>query len=201
MVVNLSLKEFLKENKDARKVFGRKELEIIFKQLDGLPLKQSENNRLSRDIKPKLRFITDAAEFRNEFKLEKNQDNKRIIRKAVDTILNDKSRDSIKAILLFGSFADKSFTSRSDIDICVIFRKDLSIKEATEFRIRVSGQLPDKADIQVFNILPQKLKRDIARNHKVLYKDNEYDNLNFSVKYLKDEDYFIRMRKIFGVEA
>lgn len=201
MVINLSLKEFLKENKDARKVFGRKELEIMLKQLDGLPLKQSENNRLSRDIKPKLGFIRDAAEFRSEFRLEKNQDNKRIIRKAVDTILSDKSRDGIKAILLFGSFADKSFTSRSDIDICVIFRKDLSLKEATEFRIRVSGQLPDKADIQVFNILPQKLKRGIARNHKVLYKDNEYDNLGFSVKYLKDDDYFIRMRKIFGAEA
>ena len=63
------------------------------------------------------------------------------------------------------------------------------------------GELPEKADVQVFNILPQKIKREIARNHKVLYKKDDYNNINFSIKYLKDEDYFIRMNKIFGVEA
>ncbi|PIN86152.1 hypothetical protein COV19_06050 [Candidatus Woesearchaeota archaeon CG10_big_fil_rev_8_21_14_0_10_44_13] len=201
MVIILRLREFLKENKDARKIFGKKELEIIFKQLDGLPLKQSENNRLSRDIKPKLKFIEHAAEFRNEFKLGKNQNNKRIIKKATDAILSDKLSGSIKAILLFGSFADKSFTFRSDIDICAVFDKDLSLKETTEFRIRILAQLPDKVDIQVFNSLPQKIKRDIARNHKVLYKTDRYDNTDFSIRYLKDDDYFIRMERIFGAEA
>ena len=198
MVIILGLKELLKNNKNARKVFGKKELEIIFKQLDGLPLKQSEKNRLSRDIKPKLEFIKETAEFKDEFKLEKNQNNKRLIERAVETILDDKFSDEIKAILLFGSFADNSFTPSSDIDICVIFKKDLSLKAATEFRIRVSGNLPEKIDVQVFNILPQKIKKSIAINHNVLYKSNDYDNLNFTIKYLKDNDYFARMNRIFG---
>lgn len=201
MVINLRLKEFLKEDKDSRKVFGKKELEIILKQIEGLPLKQSEKNRLSRDIKPKLRFIENAAEFKSEFRLEKNQDNKRIIKKAVAAILSDKSSKNIKAILLFGSFADKSFTYRSDIDICAVFDRDMSSEETTRFRIRIAGQLPDKVDIQVFNVLPQKIKKDIARSHKVLYKTGNYDNLDFSIRYLKDDDYFIRMERIFGVEA
>ena len=200
MVIILILKEFLKANKDVRKVFGRKELDIISKQLDGMPLKQSEKNRLSRDIKPKLEFIKRIAEFEDEFRLEKNQDNKKIIEKAVNAILDDAGA-KIKAILLFGSFADNSFTKRSDIDICVVFKTSLSLKEATEFRIRIAGRLPEKVDVQVFNTLPQKIKKEIARNHKVLYHDNSYDNINFSIKYLKDDDYFMRMNKIFGVEV
>ena len=196
----MSFKQKLRD-KISRKIFGKKELDIILKQLEGMPLKQSERNRLSRDIKPKLEFIKEINEFKDEFKLEKNQNNKTIIEKAVITILNDELKDNIKAVLLFGSFADKTFTKRSDIDICVLFKKDLTLKEATKFRIRTSGQLPDKVDIQVFNILPMKIKREIARNHKVLHKSKDYDNINFSIKYLKDRDYFIRINKIFGIEV
>ncbi len=195
------LKEFLEGNADARKVFGKKELQIILKQLDGAGLTQSERNRLSRDIKPKLEFIREAAGFKDEFELKKNQNNKRIIEKAVSVILKDRLKDEIDAILLFGSFADNSFTSMSDIDICVVFRKDLSLSDATRFRIRTAGQLPDKVDIQVFNALPQKIKKEIAANHKILHRSSDYDNINFSIKHLKEEDYFIRMREVFGAEA
>lgn len=198
MVIILILKQFLKINKNTRKVFGKKELEIIFKQLDGLSLKQSEKNRLSRDIKPKLEFIEEIAEFKDEFKLKKNQNNKRLIEKVVETILNDESCSNIISILLFGSFADNSFTPSSDIDICVVFKKNLDLKSATQFRRRVSGNFSEKIDVQVFNILPQKIKKEIARNHKVLYRNDDYDNLNFTIKYLKDDDYFARMNKIFG---
>ena len=198
MVIILALKNFLINNKNARKIFGKRELEIIFKQLEGLPLKQSEKNRLSRDIKPKLEFIKEIAEFKNEFKLEKNQNNKKLIEKAVQVILNDELSNDIKAVLLFGSFADNSFTQSSDIDICVVFRKNLTLREATEFRIRTAGNISEKIDVQVFNILPQKIKKAIARNHKVIYKSNEHDKINFTIRYLKDNDYFVRMSNIFG---
>ena len=197
MVINL-LKQFLVSNKNARRIFGKKELGIIIKQLDGLPLKQSENNRLSRDIKPKLEFVRELAQFKDEFKLEKNQNNRRLIEKAAEIIMNDEISNDIKAILLFGSFADNSFTPQSDIDICVIFKKDLPLKEATEFRRRVLGNLPEKLDVHVFSTLPQKIKKEIARNHKVIYKSNDYDNINFTIRYLKDDDYFFRMNSIFG---
>ena len=197
----MALKQCLKTNKNARKVFGRREIELIVKQLEGIPLTQSERNRISRDIKPKLEFIRELAKFENEFKLVRNQDNKKIIEKAVGEILNDELSNNVKAVLLFGSFADNTFTKRSDIDVCVVFRSELSLKEATKFRIRVSGQLPEKVDVQVFSVLPQKVKRDVARNHKVLYQTSDYDNISFSINYLKDEDYFIRMEKIFGAAA
>jgi len=201
MVIILKLKNFLKTDKNARKVFGKREIEIIIKQLEGQNLTQSERNVISRNIKPKLSFIKEASKFKDEFKLEKNQDNKMLIEKAKGVILNHRSKDNIGSILLFGSFADKTFTKRSDIDICVLFKKDISLDDAAKFRIDILGELPDNIDIQVFNILPQKIKKSIALNHKVLYKSPYYDNIDFSVKYLKDDDYFIRMSKIFGADA
>ena len=196
----MALLKFLKDNENTRKIFGKRELEIIFKQLDGMPLKQSERNRLSRDIKPKFEFIREVDNYKEEFNLKQNQNNKKIINEAVKIILEDELKEKIISILLFGSSADKSFTRKSDIDICVIF-KEVTLKEATNFRIRISGQLSKKVDIQVFNVLPMKIKKEIAKNHKILYKTNRFDNINFSIRYLKDEDFFINIKKIFGAEA
>lgn len=198
MVIKM-LKNLIK-NKEARKIFGRKEIEIILKQLDGIALTQSEKNRLSRDIRPKLKFIKEISEFEDEFELKKNSNNLKLIDKAVEVILNDVLKEKVRAILLFGSHAKGIITRRSDIDIGVVF-DDISLEQATKFRIKVAGELPDKVDIQVFNILPQKIKRDIARNHKLLYKNKNFDNMSFTIKYLKDEDYFIRMEKIMGGAA
>lgn len=194
----MNLLEFLKDNKNTRKIFGKREIEIIFKQLEGMQLTQSERNRLSRDIRPKFEFIREVNNYKYEFNLKQNQNNNKIINETVKIILEDELKDDITSILLFGSFVDKSFTKESDIDICVIF-KEITLKEATRFRIRISGKISEKVDIQVFNILPMKIKREISKNHKILYKTNEFDNINFSIRYLKDEDFLIRIKKIFGV--
>ena len=179
MVVILNLKKFLKNNKNARKIFGKKELKIIFKQLDGITLTQSEKNRLSRDIRQKLEFIKELNQFKYEFKLKKDQNNLQLIDKVVGTMINDEFKKNIEAIFLFGSRVKGVVTHRSDIDICAVFNKDVSLQESTKFRIRVLRDLPDKVDVQVFNVLPQKLKRAIAANHKILYKDKFFDNTSF----------------------
>lgn len=199
-MVILILRKFLRSNRNARKIFGKKEIEIILKQLDGISLSQSEKNRLSRDIRPKLEFIEGINEFKDEFKLKKNQDNKKIIGKAVDLILKDKLNDRIKAILLFGSMVKGVVTTRSDIDICVVF-DDIERDEADRLRIRILGNFSTRVDIQVFNILPQKIKRSIASSHRILHKRENFDNTLFSIKYLKDEDFFIRKNRIFGEVA
>lgn len=191
-------KQFLKENEDVRRLFGKKEIEIMLKQIAGITLTQSEKNRLSRDIRPKLEVVSKLAEFKDDFALAKNQENKKLIGKAVDAILLDEMSDRIKAILLFGSFADKTFTPRSDIDICVVFREEISLKEATEFRMRVSGELTEKIDVQVFNTLPWKVRKEIAKSHVILYNAKDYDNLNFILQEIKSNEYEARMKKIFG---
>ena len=192
----MALKDILKKS-EARKIFGKKEIEIILKQLNGFNLKQSEKNRLSRDIKPKLKFIKEIIKAEEEFDLKKDQDNKKIIDEAKNIILQDVLKDNIKSIFLFGSHSKGIITTRSDIDIGIVFEK-IPRLESGKFRLRILSQLPDKVDVQVFNHLPQKIKRDIARNHQVLYKTNDFDNLSFTINYLKDEDYFIRMKRIMG---
>lgn len=193
----MKLKEFLKNNRNARKIFGKKEIEIILKQLDGITLTQSEKNRLSRDIRPKLRFIKEISNFEDEFEIKKDSNSLGIIDKAVQLILQDKLKDKVKAVFLFGSHARGIVTKRSDIDICVVFDK-ISREEADKFRVRILGHFPLSMDVQVFNILPQKIKREIAHSHKVLYKKGDFDNTLFSIRHLKDEDFFIRTRRILG---
>ena len=141
----MSMKELLTDER-ARKIFGKKEIEIAMKQVEGQRLTQSERNRLSRDIRPKLEFIREAAKLEQDFDLKRNMENKRIMGNVVEAILEDELKDNIKAVLLFGSFADNTFTSRSDIDACAVFRKEISLKDATKFRMRIMGELPEKED-------------------------------------------------------
>ena len=141
------------------------------------------------------------SEFKEEFKLKSNQENKKIIETAVSAALCDELGENIDSILLFGSFADNSFNPHSDIDICAVFKKGISAKDAALFRIRVSGELPEKVDVQVFNTLPSKIKKSIALNHKVLYKGGVHDTTEFLMKHSQDRGYFTRMEKIFGKAA
>ncbi|MGM0609223.1 MAG: nucleotidyltransferase family protein [Candidatus Muiribacteriota bacterium] len=190
----MTLSDFLSKNKEqAKKLFTEKELQIIHKQLQGERLTQPEKNVLSRSVRKKLKVIEDLAEFKDEFRLKKNQDNLRLIERAVEVILEDRLKDKIKAILLFGSTLG-TMTKRSDVDICVLFSK-ITLKEATEFRIRVSGELSARLDIQVFNTLPEKIKKEIAKNHIILYKNN-FDNVSFITNTIKDQDHFIRRKNI-----
>ncbi len=165
----MNLLTFLQRKQNARKIFGQRELKIIEKQLLGINLTQSEKNRLSRDIRKKLSVIKELAQFEDEFELKKGAKIKQWIELAKEVILEHPLHTRIKKILLFGSTVENKRTFRSDLDIAVVF-DNIDITEATNFRIRVSGQLPDKIDIQVFNILPEKVKIEIQKAHRVLYE-------------------------------
>lgn len=165
----MNLIQFLKSNKDARKIFGERELKIIEKQLNGINLTQSEKNRLSRDIRKKLQFMKEISKFSNEFELKKSSSIKAFIEEAKETILNHSLRDKINEIILFGSFVENKMTFNSDLDIAVKFSK-ITKKEAFDFRKNISGNVSGKIDIQVFNVLPEKVKREIEKKGRIIYK-------------------------------
>jgi len=165
----MEFKVFIQKNPLARKVFGEKEIVIIKKQISGINLTQSEKNRLSRDIRPKLKFIKEASEFSEEFDLKKGSENKRLVEEAVDVIKTDADFHKIKEIWLFGSLLKNEMSYRSDIDIAVLF-DDINLSKATDFRIRIIGRVHDKVDVQVFSALPEKIKKSILKSHRVLYK-------------------------------
>lgn len=163
----INLLNFLKKNKNTRKIFGEKELKIIEKQLNGINLTQSEKNRLSRDIRKKFEFIKEASKFENEFELKKAGMIKELIEETKEEILTSPYFSKIKKIIIFGSTVENKRTFRSDIDIAVEFN-EISIKEATEFRIKMN-QIK-KIDVQVYNLLPEKIQNQIKKNGKTIYE-------------------------------
>jgi predicted nucleotidyltransferase len=165
----MSLLNFLKKSENARKIFGKRELKIIEKQLLGVNLTQSEKNRLSRDVRKKFEFIKEASKFSDEFKLKKGVINKDFINKVKEKILRDELFKKIKKIRLFGSAAENELTLLSDIDIAVEF-DEITNKEAFDFRIRISGNFSDRLDIQVYNTLPEKIKKEIDKYGKIIWK-------------------------------
>ena len=164
----MNLLEFLKSNSDARKIFGKRELKIIEKQLYGVSLTQSEKNRLSRDIRKKLEVIKEAARFSEEFELKKASLIKELLNEAKGDILDDELSEKIKRIILYGSAVENKLTFKSDIDMAVDF-SDINLKDATLFRKRILGKANSRVDIQVYNFLPEKIKKEIEKS-KILYK-------------------------------
>jgi len=163
----MDLISFLKNNSDSRKIFGKRELKIIEKQLLGINLTQSERNRLSRDIRKKFDFIKEVSEFQNEFELKKGELIKYRIEEIKQDILGSEYFKKIKKIILFGSTVENQRSFRSDIDIAVEF-DEIDLKEATNFRIKMN--IDQKVDVQVYNILPDKIKKEIDEKGKVIYE-------------------------------
>jgi len=159
----------LLSNANARKVFGRRELKIVEKQLMGVALTQSEKNRLSRDIRKKLEFIKNAAKYSDEFDLKKGAAVREKIGEAVEAIREDKWFGRVKKIWLFGSSVTGARTLRSDLDLAVEF-SEIGKREATEFRARILGKLGKGIDVQVFNVLPSKIKKEILEKGKGEYE-------------------------------
>ena len=80
------------------------------------------------------------------------------------------ARDSnIKKIILFGSTTEKSRTLLSDIDIVIEFKR-ITEKEATRFRLEMMRKLHKRVDLQVYNILPDKIKKRIDAYGKTIYQ-------------------------------
>ncbi len=166
--LKMNILTFLKNNQNTRKIFGKRELKIIEKQLLGINLSQSEKNRLSRDIRKKFEFIQEISHYTFDLKLKKGTERKQMIESVKKVILNHRLARRIKKIYLFGSSVKNEVTFRSDIDIAVEFGR-INLTEATKFRINISGEVSDMFDIQVFNVLPKKIKDSINKNHKVIY--------------------------------
>ena len=165
--------KFLKKNENTRKVFGKRELKIIEKQLMGIKLTQSEKNRLSRDIRKKFDFIKEICRYNFDFDMRKGSVIKKRVEYAKELILGDKLRKKIKKIYLFGSSVKNERTFRSDIDIAVEFDdlRGISNLEIGRFRLRIMREFDKTMDVQVFNVLPDKIKNSIMKNHKVIYKN------------------------------
>ncbi|MBU2523489.1 MAG: nucleotidyltransferase domain-containing protein [Nanoarchaeota archaeon] len=165
----MNLLNTLKRCRDIRRIFGEREIVIIEKQLLGVRLKPSEKTRLSRDIRKKFDAINELLPFSSEFELKHGAVLKEKINDAKEAILDSKYFPKINRIILFGSAAENNLALISDIDIAVEFY-DISNEEATKFRIEISGKVSEKIDVQVYNVLPDKVKKEIDLKGRTIYE-------------------------------
>ena len=163
----MSLLNFIKTHPEMRRIFGKKELQVIEKQLQGISLTQSEKNRLSRDIRKKFEIIKELSHLSNEFDIKKGAEIKEIIEETKEIILSDELSKKIKRIILYGSVVSNEIAQSSDIDVAVEFTA-INEKEALLFRKRILGKTNERIDVQVFNVLPEKIKKSM--NERVLYE-------------------------------
>ena len=168
----MALLREIRQNLNIRRLFGKRELVIIEKQLLGVPLKRSERTRLSRDIRKKLEAIKELAQFASEFKLKKGAEIAKLVNDAKEAILESRYFSRIKQIVLFGSAVENTLTLMSDIDIAVEFTAT-TLKEATQFRKEMLGRMNSRIDLQVYNVLPTKIKREINKKGKILYEQQD----------------------------
>lgn len=165
----MSLLDIIKKNKNLRRIFGERELKIIEKQLLGVSLKASEKTRLSRDIRKKFEAISSLIPFAKEFQLKHGALIKEMIDEAKEIILESKYFPKIKKIVLFGSAVEHQLTLFSDIDISIEFFH-ISKEEAMRFKLNISSKLNERVQMQVYNNLPDKIKKEIDIKGKVLYE-------------------------------
>lgn len=164
----MSLRKCISENPDMRLLFGKKEIEIIQKQLLGIALTPLERMRLSRDIRKKLKAIKEISKYQEEFDLKKAQEIKKIINESKETI-SKIFPDIVQEIILYGSYALKNPIKGSDIDLA------LKLKETkfspTKIRAILLGSLNSKVDLQIFSQLPKKIQTEINKHGRVIYKN------------------------------
>jgi len=165
----MGLLDTIKKNRNMRKIFGKRELSIIERQLMGVRLKPSEKMRLSRDIRKKFEAISALMPFNQDFQLKHGALIKDMINEAKEIILGSRYFPKIKRIVLFGSITENQLTLKSDIDIAVEFI-DITKREATQFRLDMLKKVNEKIDIQVYNILPHKIKKEIDSKGRDVYE-------------------------------
>lgn len=165
----MTLLNFLKKD-SARLLFGKSEIEIIKKQLNGLELKPSEKVRLSRDIRKKLEAVEELSRYKEEFKLKKAQEIKYLINEAKEIILEE-LKNNVNEIILFGSYAQNKQTKDSDIDLAIKLKKKSKLNP-TKIRAALIGNMPsEKLDIQIYESLPEKIKKEINKHGKTLFSN------------------------------
>lgn len=166
----MTLYEFIKDEPLAKVVFGKKEIEIIKKQLIGIKLKQYERNILSRSIRKKFNFIKKCSVYKEEFEIKKGGEIIKQLEILRDLMLLDKIGKNIKKIYIFGSFVENKMSSNSDVDIAIEF-KNIDKKEISKFKKRILEQKKDLFDISIFNNLPTNIQNEIKKNGKVFFEN------------------------------
>jgi predicted nucleotidyltransferase len=103
--------------------------------------------------------------------------------------------DKLRFVYLYGSSARGDTTGSSDIDIALYY--DIpDKKELHKLLFRISGSLPDKYDINMFQLLPLYVKIEVFKG-ELMYTDDIRFVHDIALEIIKDyEDFEPRYKYI-----
>jgi hypothetical protein len=82
-----------------------------------------------------------------------------------------KFKNRVMALLVYGSYATKEETPRSDIDICIVAGNKEKAKQLYRETLAIQGKKPEY-DIHIFELLPLYLKYEVIKSSKVVLAKN-----------------------------
>jgi len=100
----------------------------------------------------------------------------------------------ISAVILFGSLATNNETHLSDVDLAILYHKNLGLKELDRLHLQVMGIITDllqSDDIDVINLntAPLSMQYGAIKQSKILLLNNREEYINYweqTVKYYLD---------------
>jgi len=105
-------------------------------------------------------------------------------------------KKDIEAIILFGSYARREQTRKSDIDVCIVCGNKKEKIEKVWNKILESG-ITEKYDVKIFELLPLKMKISVIKEGKVLHTKDKIE-LSYYFRFFRKiwEDEVIAKRKL-----
>jgi len=166
-------------------IFTKKELKVIDKKMKNKKLTQVDSNYLTRFIRPKLK---EMASIDSKFLLDKMEYNQKIksiegrIRKIILIGIKD-----VQAIVIYGSAIQTNYKVYNDIDILIVTKSRISLKEKYRKIIEIKKILKKhkiKADLEIYD--KKTIEKSYSHSPSLIYqlKDKKviYGNLNLKDK-------------------
>ncbi len=88
-----------------------------------------------------------------------------------------KNNNNVSAIILFGSYSENNIKPLSDLDICIVFKKN-SKKEDKNYILSYGN---DELDISAIEDLPLSLQYKILNFGKLLYQNEDISSLKYII--------------------
>lgn len=195
--MNMAEKEEMTNSGNLKKsrILTQKELQAIAKKLSHKKLSQQDSNRLSRQIRPKLREIAkiDAKELLEKLEYsQKPEKIENIIRKTILPNIKD-----ISAIILYGSAIQTNYRDYRDIDILIVAGKEIyksPIEKARKIE-ELKNLLEEKqinADIEIYTL--ETIKESYYHNPSLLYQLKDSKIIYGKISLLK------KKRVVYNIE-
>ena len=99
------------------------------------------------------------------------------MKKEVETLLRTlktmKEFKKVKFIFIYGSEVSGEKLETSDVDFCVYYDTN-DKEEMVKFRLRLLSKLPKNFDVQIFQLLPLFMRKEVLKGKLIYAKDEKF---------------------------